>query len=242
MTVLTDELLARRSGVTDVAKGSRCRPDLQSEESGLQRDAVFARSGNVSAEPVRPNVGDYFTTTVGNEPIIVARAKDGSVRAFSAVCQHRGMQVVDDAGNCTKFTCPYHQWSYDLTGRLLGAPAMERTEAFDKKDHPLPALSVELWQGFVFVNLLADPRPLAPTDQLRPSSQTTDSSTRLPRHVHAAHCVERKVMSRTQGRLPREQRTTPPGLLSEELPRSRGVDAGVDVIFRTKGYTHTTVA
>ena len=106
-----------------------------------------------AAESRIAQVGDYFTTTVNGEPIIVARAKDGSVHAFSAVCQHRGMQVADDAGNCTKFTCPYHQWSYDLTGRLLGAPAMERTVGFDKKEFPLPALQVELWQGFVFVAL-----------------------------------------------------------------------------------------
>jgi len=46
-----------------------------------------------------PEVGDYFTTTVNGDPIIVARAKDGSVRAFSSICQHRGMQVADDAGN-----------------------------------------------------------------------------------------------------------------------------------------------
>jgi phenylpropionate dioxygenase-like ring-hydroxylating dioxygenase large terminal subunit len=54
-------------------------------------------------------------------------------------------------------------WSYDLTGRLLGAPAMERTEGFEKKDYPLPALKVELWQGFVFVHQDPDPAPLAPT-------------------------------------------------------------------------------
>jgi phenylpropionate dioxygenase-like ring-hydroxylating dioxygenase large terminal subunit len=73
------------------------------------------------------------------------------------------MQVVEGEGNCTKFTCPYHMWSYDLTGRLLGAPAMERTEGFDKRDHPLPALAVELWLGFVFVNFDRTAAPLAPT-------------------------------------------------------------------------------
>ncbi|MEO6158381.1 MAG: aromatic ring-hydroxylating dioxygenase subunit alpha, partial [Ilumatobacteraceae bacterium] len=110
-----------------------------------------------------PEVGDYFTTTVNSEQIIVSRAKDRSVHAFSAICQHRGMQVVDDAGSCTKFTCPYHLWSYDLTGRLLGAPAMERTIGFDKKQFPLPALKVELWHGFVFVHFDGDAAPLAPT-------------------------------------------------------------------------------
>jgi phenylpropionate dioxygenase-like ring-hydroxylating dioxygenase large terminal subunit len=54
-------------------------------------------------------------------------------------------------------------WTYDLTGRLLGAPAMERTVGFDKADFGLPALAVEEWHGFVFVHLDADPPPLAPT-------------------------------------------------------------------------------
>ena len=167
MTVLTDELLASfDASVADVAKAVTMPPEIYTSEEFLafERDALFATEWHCVGRASRvANVGDYFTTTVNGEPIIVARAKDGSVGAFSAVCQHRGMQVVDDAGNCTKFTCPYHQWSYDLTGRLLGAPAMERTEAFDKKDHPLPALSVELWQGFVFVNFVVDARPLAPT-------------------------------------------------------------------------------
>jgi phenylpropionate dioxygenase-like ring-hydroxylating dioxygenase large terminal subunit len=73
------------------------------------------------------------------------------------------MQVCDGQGNSTTFKCPYHHWNYALDGRLLGAPAMERTAGFDKADFGLPALRVELWQGFVFVNLDADAAPLAPT-------------------------------------------------------------------------------
>ena len=73
------------------------------------------------------------------------------------------MQVCDGQGNASTFKCPYHHWNYGLDGRLLGAPAMERTEGFDKKDFPLPSLRVELWQGFVFVNLDPDAAPLAPT-------------------------------------------------------------------------------
>ncbi len=97
------------------------------------------------------------------------------------------MQVADGEGNCTKFTCPYHQWSYDLNGRLLGAPAMERTEDFDKKDFALPALEVELWQGFVFVNFDLDAAPLAPTlAQYEPYlEQLRARGRRVPGHVHA---------------------------------------------------------
>ena len=93
------------------------------------------------------------------QPDELPHNQDGEVHAFSSICQHRGMQIADDEGHCTKFTCPYHLWSYDLTGRLLGAPAMERTVGFEKKDFPLPALKVEpvdtVGAGDTFVGYLA---------------------------------------------------------------------------------------
>ena len=167
MTILTNDLLASfDASITDFSTALTMPPAIYTSEEFLnfEREALFAREWLCVGRGGRiPEAGDYFTTTVNGDPIIVARAKDGSVRAFSSICQHRGMQVADDSGNCTKFTCPYHMWSYDLTGRLLGAPAMERTDGFDKKDYPLPALAVELWQGFVFVNTDVDAAPLAPT-------------------------------------------------------------------------------
>ncbi len=172
MTIITNELLASfDTSITDVATAETLPPEIYIDEEFLafERRAVFAKEWQCVGRASRiPNVGDFFTTTVVSEttvaePIIVARAKDGEVHAFSSVCQHRGMQVEAGEGNCTKFTCVYHLWSYDLTGRLLGAPAMERTEGFSKKDYPLPALKVELWQGFVFVNIDPNAAPLAPT-------------------------------------------------------------------------------
>jgi len=79
------------------------------------------------------------------------------------VCRHQGMLVADGAGNCSKFTCPYHLWSYGLDGRLLGAPAMERTVDFEKGEHGLPELPVEVWNGFIFTSFADRPQPLAPS-------------------------------------------------------------------------------
>jgi phenylpropionate dioxygenase-like ring-hydroxylating dioxygenase large terminal subunit len=73
------------------------------------------------------------------------------------------MEIVDGCGNAGTLTCPYHQWIYGMDGRLLGAPAMERTANFDKKEYGLPQLAIEVWQGFVFVNFDVDAAPLAPT-------------------------------------------------------------------------------
>ena len=166
-SVLTAELLASfAASITDVATAVTLPREIYTEDEFLafEREALFAHDWLCVGRASRiPEVGDYFTTTANGERIIVARARDHSIRAFSAVCQHRGMQLAEDEGNCTKFTCLYHLWSYDLTGRLLGAPAMERTEGFDKKDYPLPPLAVEIWQGFIFVHFDLDAPPLAPT-------------------------------------------------------------------------------
>jgi phenylpropionate dioxygenase-like ring-hydroxylating dioxygenase large terminal subunit len=106
--------------------------------------------------------GDYFTTHIAGEPIVVARARDGVVRAMSSVCQHRGMLVAEGAGNTRGFVCPYHHWVYGLDGRLVNAPAMERTCDFDRRAVALPGLKLETWLGFIFVNFDQQAPPLAP--------------------------------------------------------------------------------
>lgn len=167
MKVLTDDLLkAFERSTLDVSEATALPPEVYTSEEFLafERRALFDHEWLcVGVASAVPNPGDWFTATVNDEPVIVARGKDGEVRAMSAVCQHRAMQVCEGKGNNTTFTCPYHRWSYGLDGRLLGAPAMERTEGFQKSEWGLPQLKVELWQGFVFVNLDPDAAPLAPT-------------------------------------------------------------------------------
>jgi phenylpropionate dioxygenase-like ring-hydroxylating dioxygenase large terminal subunit len=166
-TIMTDALLASfDDSITDVATACTLPAECYTTQEFLdfERRALFDHDWLCVGRASRiPNNGDYLTTRVNDEGIIVARGKDGEVRAFSSVCQHRGMEIVEGCGNAGTLTCPYHQWIYGLDGRLLGAPAMERTDNFDKKDYGLPTLGVELWQGFIFVNLDRNAAPLAPT-------------------------------------------------------------------------------
>ena len=167
MSAVTQDLIdAIEASTTGVSTASTLPPVLYTSADVLafEREAVFAHDWLCVGRAERLAApGDWFTVSICDEPIIVVRDKSGDVRAMSAVCQHRAMQVCEGAGNSTSFTCPYHHWKYGLDGRLLGAPAMERTEGFDKSAFGLPALGVELWQGFVFVNLDAEAPPLAPT-------------------------------------------------------------------------------
>ena len=166
MSLTNDLFESFDSSIAELSNAATLPAELYTSEDFLdfERKALFDQEWLAVGTASRiPEVGDWFTTTVNNESVIIARGKDGEIRAFSSVCQHRAMEVCLGEGNNTTFTCPYHNWIYGLDGRLLGAPAMERTDDFDKSEWGLPNLAVEIWQGFIFVSLADDPAPLAPT-------------------------------------------------------------------------------
>jgi Rieske 2Fe-2S family protein len=119
----------------------------------------------VGREAEAPDGGTYFTADLDGEPLLVVRARDGRLRAFYNVCQHRGTAVVEEpCGKAVRFQCPYHAWIYDLEGNLIRAKRTEDLEEFSLGEYGLNGVRLETWQGFVFVNLDPDAAPLA--DQL----------------------------------------------------------------------------
>jgi phenylpropionate dioxygenase-like ring-hydroxylating dioxygenase large terminal subunit len=192
LTVLSPALLASfEPSVEDVNEACLLPRVIYTSEEfyAFEREAIFGHDWLcVGRVDQIPEAGDYYTVTMAEEPLIVVRTREGEVRVLSAVCQHRGMVLAEGKGNCTKFTCPYHHWTYALDGRLLGAQAMERAVGFDKSDFPLHSLKVEIWQGFIFCNLDPDAPPLHPSlseldpllDHFDLSSATTIEGKTLP--------------------------------------------------------------
>lgn len=132
----------------------------------FEKEAIYYREWLcVGRTDQIPNVGDYFTITIQDDPLIVSRGGDGEVYVISAVCQHRGHLVAEGSGNCKNFRCPLHWWTYNHTGELVSAPEMIRIEPFDilRHDHSLPQLKTEVWNGFIFCNFNPDAQPLAPS-------------------------------------------------------------------------------
>lgn len=109
-----------------------------------------------------PEPGDYFTTELVGEQLLVSRGQDGTVHVLSNVCRHRGNLVAEGRGNRRSFVCGYHAWTYDLDGALKTAPLMNKVKGFARKNCSLPKLNSEIWSNFIFVNLDGQAAPLAP--------------------------------------------------------------------------------
>jgi Rieske 2Fe-2S family protein len=109
--------------------------------------------------------GDYVVRDLAGESIFVTRDQDGGLNGFYNVCAHRGTKFLDDepaAGHVRKaFVCPYHSWTYDLRGCLIGTPNVKENEHFDRASYPLHGFAVDEYAGFLWVNLAREPRPLA---------------------------------------------------------------------------------
>jgi Rieske 2Fe-2S family protein len=100
-----------------------------------------------------PKAGDYFTRSVAGESVIVTRDAAGAIHALLNVCRHRGTRLCSEPeGHLPdRIQCPYHAWTYDLDGRLMGAPHM--APDFDRQEFGLHRAGCEVWDGHVFVNL-----------------------------------------------------------------------------------------
>ncbi|HWS09931.1 MAG TPA: Rieske 2Fe-2S domain-containing protein, partial [Xanthobacteraceae bacterium] len=125
----------------------------------LEMERIFGRAwlfvGHTSQVP---NPGDFITTDLGRQPVIMVRHRDGSVQVLLNRCTHRGAKVVNERrGHAPRLTCCYHGWTFDTDGRLVTVPVPEGcAENFDKEAFGLArAPRVGEYRGFVFASLAA---------------------------------------------------------------------------------------
>ena len=125
-------------------------------ESGCSR-ATSAKF----AEP-----GDYLTLQVGHFPLVVVRGGDGELRALHNVCRHRGSVVCEEANGRAgrRLVCPYHQWTYDLTGRHVGGRSMP--DDVDPVELGLGVADCAIIGGLIYVCVAAEPPDVAPLRSL----------------------------------------------------------------------------
>ena len=148
----------------DPSRSMSLRSQAYLEQKWLDAEltGVFARTWQwICHAGLLSAPGGYVTATLAGMPVAVVRGREGELRAFYNVCQHRAHELLSGAGTTRNIVCPYHAWTYDLTGALKAARRADRMETFEKSDICLQRVQVEEFGGFVYVNLDPDAPALA---------------------------------------------------------------------------------
>jgi benzoate/toluate 1,2-dioxygenase alpha subunit len=170
-----------RNGNADVAvliEPGRVHRDVYTDPEifELEMERIFGRAwlyvGHASQvrEP-----GDYITTELGRQPVIMVRHRDGAIHVLLNRCTHRGAKVVNERkGNASRLICCYHGWSFDTDGRLAAVPVPEGcAAAFDQSAFGLArAPRVGEYRGFVFASLAEN--PMSFEDHIGPMKRNID--------------------------------------------------------------------
>ena len=125
-----------------------------------EQSSLFAKTWHFAGHRSRlSEPGDYFTFEIGSQPLFCILDRESHVRAYFNVCRHRAHALVKGNGHCRTIVCPYHAWTYELSGELRGGPNLAVAD-FDKSDIKLKQILVEDFHGFLFVNMDTNAKPL----------------------------------------------------------------------------------
>ena len=163
-----DRYRGNRQAIAALVRETEVHRDLyvDPEIFALEMEHLFANTwAYVGHESQVPSQGDYFSTTIGEQPIVMVRHGDDSIRVLYNRCAHKGTQiVVETSGNTGNvFRCPYHAWCYRTDGTLLGVPLRQGYDSSALAESEAargmrPVALVHNYRGFVFAKL----RPGAP--------------------------------------------------------------------------------
>jgi phenylpropionate dioxygenase-like ring-hydroxylating dioxygenase large terminal subunit len=123
--------------------------------------AVFRKVPVLAGPSVMLSARQYLSIDITGMPVLVTRTKDGAVKAFANVCRHRGMKLCLSSAptEATRIVCPYHAWTYDLDGKLVGLPRSEIFPGLEKQQLGLPQLPCVESGGLIWLGLDANHPP-----------------------------------------------------------------------------------
>ncbi|WP_317931113.1 aromatic ring-hydroxylating dioxygenase subunit alpha [Halioxenophilus sp. WMMB6] len=133
------------------------------EYAEREREMIWMKTWQAAGrEDEIPNAGDWKEYRIYDQSFLLARGSDGKIRGFVNACTHRGnVLCTEKKGNNARFTCPYHLWSFNLEGNLVGVGRPDLVGPIDKSEHGLVQISVDSMGGFIFLNPDPNAEPLA---------------------------------------------------------------------------------
>lgn len=164
-TDVHDDLLERFYGPDHPELGSgplSVEPYISPTYFARERQQIFRDAWLLACHETEiPEPGDFLVKEIPifRSSVICVRGTDRRIRAFHNVCKHRGNKVAcgEGYGSTKAFFCRFHGWSYTLDGRLRGVPESDRFPGLDKRSHGLEPYTMDVWNGFVFLNAARKP-------------------------------------------------------------------------------------
>jgi len=128
----------------------------------IEKQGLLAQTWQLAGhESQLEKPGDFFTFEIAGENLFAVKTSENEIKAFYNVCQHRAHELVSGSGNKRVIVCPYHAWTYELTGELKGGRNIDAVPGFDKSKICLQEIRIENYCGFLFANLDSEARPMA---------------------------------------------------------------------------------
>lgn len=139
----------------------------------LEQERLWPRIWQVACrEEEIPNVGDFVEYEIIDDSIIVVRVTPDKIKAYHNVCMHRGRKLVQGTGNVKQFRCGYHAWRYSLEGACTEIVDGDDYVSLCKEDVSLKEVKLDIWSGYVFINMDPNAEPLL--DYLAPVPEFLD--------------------------------------------------------------------
>jgi phenylpropionate dioxygenase-like ring-hydroxylating dioxygenase large terminal subunit len=151
------ELIASYNSDADLERAATIPASWYTEQSiyDLEMRTVFAHAWQMvcrSEQVTKP--GQYVTTEIAGEPIVVVRGPDDVLRGFFNVCRHHAAAVMTESeGTASQLRCPYHGWTYSLAGELKGTPDFAGVCDFERAANGLVPVELGVWEQWVFVRI-----------------------------------------------------------------------------------------
>ncbi|HYX30954.1 MAG TPA: SRPBCC family protein [Pyrinomonadaceae bacterium] len=160
----------------------------------LEQQVAFANSWQVAARLDQFNrAGDYVTTEIAGEPIVIVRGTDNQIRGFFNVCSHHAAAVMTEAeGNAPQLRCPYHGWTYSLAGELRGTPDFSDVCDFDRVENGLQPIEIATWEKWIFASIKGGQRSPLNDDDRQSIFESALINQIADLHLHDLHWCERR--------------------------------------------------
>jgi len=152
-----DEIIANYNPNAPLAEASTIPASWYTDERvfDLEQQTAFSRSWQFAARVDQlEEPGDFVTTEIASEPIVIVRGNDKRLRGFFNVCRHHAAAVMTEAaGHANQMRCPYHGWTYSLEGELRGTPDFSGVCNFDRAENGLAPVEIATWEQWVFAKI-----------------------------------------------------------------------------------------